>query len=96
MNRTGGAPRLLTRVALLGAALAASAALAIGLALAGLAPVPAVSSEPAAATAQPTLPVTQIDTVYVVPPTPDPGPPTIVVQKVVTVGGGDDDGSGDQ
>ncbi len=93
---------MLTRVALLAASLTASAVLAVGLALFGLAPAsPAagpVIIDPAAATAsdQPPLPVTQDDTVYVVPaPTPDPTPAPIVIQRVVTTHGGDDEGGGD-
>ncbi len=94
-----------TRVALLAASLAASAVLAVGLALFGLAPASPVSGplatlDPAAATApdQPQAPVTQIDTVYVVPPTPTPTPaPTpspIIIERVVTTGGGEHDGDG--
>ncbi len=97
---------MLTRVALLAASLAASAVLAIGLALFGLASsAPAggliAPIDPAAATAtdQAPQPITQIDTVYVVPPTPTPTPqPTpspIIIQRVVTTGGGDGAGGGD-
>jgi hypothetical protein len=93
---------MITRVALLAASLTASAVLAIGLALFGLAPaaVPA-TVDPAAATAsdQAPAPVTQIDTVYVVPPTPtpspDPTPSPIIIQRVVTTGGGEHEGGGD-
>ena len=87
---------MLTRVALLAASLAASAVMAVGLALFGLAPAlplawPATTIDPAAATAAATAPITQEDTVYVVPAaTPDPTPPPIIIKRVVTVGGGDD------
>ncbi len=91
---------MITRVALLAASLTASAVLAVGLALMGVGPAaPATgpvgsagTAAPAAATDAPAAPITQIDTVYVVPtpsPTPDPTPPTIVIKKVVTVGGDD-------
>jgi len=88
---------MMTRVALFAASLAASAVLAIGLALFGLAPAfPAGGpADPAAATASDQLPVpvTQIDTVYVVPPTPaptpEPTPSPIIIERVVTTGGGE-------
>ncbi|MFN8630895.1 MAG: hypothetical protein U0838_11425 [Chloroflexota bacterium] len=94
---------MFTRVALFAASLAASAALAVGLALFGLTPAagpaevaaPATSLEPAAATAsdQAPAPITQMDTVYVVPPTakptPEPTPTPIIVNRVVTSGGGE-------
>ena len=96
---------MITRVALLAASLTASAVLAIGLALVGLAPAsptagPVVTIDPAAATDQAPAPITQIDTVYVVPatptPTPDPTPAPIVIQRFVTTHHGDDEGgSGD-
>jgi hypothetical protein len=97
---------MITRVALFAASLAASAVLAIGLALFGLAPAapaagPVLPVDPAAGTAsdQPVVPVTQIDTVYVVPPTPtptpDPTPSPIIIQRVVTTGGGEVEGGGD-
>jgi hypothetical protein len=92
---------MLTRVALFAASLTASAVLAIGLALFGLAPVsptagPVVTMVPAAATDAAPAPVTQIDTTYVVPPTatptPEPTPAPIVITRVVTTGGGERDG----
>ena len=96
---------MVTRVALLAASLTASAVLAIGLALFGLAPsapvAGPVSIDPAAATAsdQAPVPVTQIDTVYVVPPTPaptpEPTPSPIIIKRVVTTGGGEDEGGDD-
>jgi hypothetical protein len=97
---------MLTRVALFVASLTASAVLAVGLALFGLAPAspaagPVMTFDPAAATAsdQPPVPVTQIDTVYVVPPTPtpipDPTPSPIIIQRVVTTGGGENEGGDD-
>ena len=97
---------MLTRVALFAASLAASAVLAVGLALFGLAPLaptagPGVPAEPAAASApdQAPEPVTQIDTVYVVPPTPaptpEPTPSPIIIQRVVTTGGGESEGGDD-
>jgi len=87
---------MVTRVALFAASLAASAVLAVGLALAGFAPTapatPDATATPAAAPADP-APITQIDTVYVVPaPTPQATPPTIVIQRVVITHGGDDGG----
>jgi hypothetical protein len=94
---------MLTRVALFAASLTASAVLAIGLALFGLAPArptagPAVTMDPAAATDAASAPVTQIDTTYVVPPTatptPDPTPAPIVITRVVTSGGGEGEGEG--
>jgi len=95
---------MLTRVALLAASLTASAVLAVGLALFGLAPIPPAAGlpfDPAAATAsdQPLVPVTQIDTVYVVPPTapptPDPTPSPIIIKRVVTTDGGENEGGDD-
>jgi len=97
---------MFTRVALFAASLAASAVLALGLALFGLAPAtpaagPVLPADPAAATAsdQAPLPVTQIDTVYVVPPTPaptpEPTPSPIIIQRVVTTGGGENEGGDD-
>jgi hypothetical protein len=98
---------MITRVALLAASLTASAVLALGLALAGVGPsTPGADPfstattvvDSGATTDAPPAPITQIDTVYVVPtppPTPAPTPPTIVIQKVVTVGGGDDGENGD-
>ena len=97
---------MLTRVALLAASLTASAVLAVGLALFGLAPaapapVAQLAADPAAATVpdQPPAPVTQIDTVYVVPPTPtptaEPTPSPIIIQRVVSAGGEHDGGGGD-
>lgn len=87
---------MLTRVALFAASLAASAVLAIGLALFGLGPAsrtagPIVTLDPAAATDAAPVPVTQIDTTYVVPPTAaptaDPTPAPIVITRVVSGGG---------
>ncbi len=84
---------MLTRVALFAASLVASAVLAVGLALFGLAPAgptagPVVTMEPAAATDAAPAPVTQLDTTYVVPaPSPDPTPSPIVIQRVITTGG---------
>jgi hypothetical protein len=96
---------MVTRVALLAASLTASAVLAVGLVLFGLAPAAStagtISIDPAAATAteQAPVPVTQIDTVYVVPPTPaptpEPTPSPIIIQRVVTTGGGENEGGGD-
>jgi len=82
---------MLVRVALFAASLAASAALAAAMVLLGLAPArPAVTVVPAASIGGAPAPVTQIDTVYVVPtPSADPTPAPIVVQRVVS-GGGDD------
>ncbi len=96
---------MLKRVALLVASLAASIVLAVGLALFGLVPLspvagPLATVEPAVAPASdgPQQPVTQIDTVYVVPstptPSPDPTPSPIVIQRVITTGGGEHDGGG--
>jgi hypothetical protein len=94
--------QMLTRLALLAASLAASAALAVGLAAFGLAPAPSVGSidavEPVAATPDTITPqpVIEEDTVYVVPPTPaptaEPTPSPIIVTRVVTKHHGDDDG----
>ena len=94
---------MITRVALLAASLSASAVLAVGLALMGVGPtapatVTAPPLEPVAATDGAPLPVTQIDTVYVVPTpssAPDPTPPTIVIKKYVTAGGGENEQEGD-
>ena len=95
---------MFTRVALFAASLAASAVLAIGVALFGLAPVspaagPFVPADPAAASDQAPVPVTQIDTVYVVPPTPaptpEPTPSPIIIQRVVTTGAGEGEGGDD-
>jgi hypothetical protein len=95
---------MFTRVALFAASLAASAVLAVGLALFGLAPAvpagdPAVVPAAATASDQPTQPVTLIDTVYVVPatptPTPEPTPTPIIVKRVVTTGGGEHEGGDD-
>jgi hypothetical protein len=92
---------MLTRVALFAASLTASAVLAIGLALFGLAPAsptadPVVTMDAAAAADVAPAPVTQIDTVYVVPPTakptPEPTPSPIVIKRIVTTHSGDDDG----
>jgi hypothetical protein len=89
---------MITRVALFAASLTASAVLAIGLALFGLAPArptagPVVTVQPAAATDAAPAPVTQIETTYVVPatplPTPEPTPPPIVIKRVITTGGGE-------
>lgn len=100
---------MLTRVALLAASLAASAVLALGLAIAGVvfarpAATPPGVDTPAAASAPaaPPQPVTQIDTVYVVPPaagpnpTPAPTPSPIIVKRViVTPAGGVEGGDND-
>ncbi len=100
---------MLTRVALLAASLATSAVLALGLAIAGVGSArPAATSPqvtPAAASAPdaPPQPVTQVDTVYVVPsaaagpnPTPAPTPSPIVVKRVVvTPAGGGEGGDND-
>jgi hypothetical protein len=92
---------MLTRVALLAASLAASAVLAVGLALFGLVPAwPGTSilpADPAAAVDASSAAVTQLDTVYVVPPTPaaDPTPPPIIVKRYVSPGGDDEGESGD-
>lgn len=83
---------MLTRVALFAASLAASAVLAIGLAMFGLVPAgptagPVVTMDPAAAP-DAVHPVTQIDTTYVVPaPSADPTPSPIVIQRVIATGG---------
>lgn len=83
---------MLARVALFAVSLAASAVLAVAMASLGLAPSgPAVSAAPAASMGSAQAPVTQIDTVYVVPtPSADPTPAPIIVKRYVSAGGGDD------
>ncbi len=89
---------MLTRVALFAASLAASAVLAIGLAMFGPAPAgptagPVVTIDPAAASGGAPAPVTQIDTTYAVPaPSADPTPSPIVMQRVIATGGEDGHG----
>ena len=90
---------MLQRVAIFAASLVAAATLALGFAIAGLAPTPVpVAVEPVAATADaPTpAPVVQVDTVYVA---PQATPQDVVVTNVVTAAGGgernENEGSGD-
>ena len=91
---------MIQRDAIFAASLVAAAALAVGFAIAGLAPTPApVAAEPVAATTDaPTpAPVVQVDTVYVA---PQATPQDVVVTNVVTAarGGGEgneNEGSGD-
>jgi len=73
---------MFTRVALFAASLAASAVLALGLALFGLAP-----ATPAAGPVLPADPAPA--------PTPEPTPSPIIIQRVVTTGGGENEGGDD-